>query len=64
MEVIPLKITLLNIVEAVEAVHAANHAIDYYGGHGDTAAMKAIFAQIRMLHIAMHTFTKKHGTNL
>jgi len=64
MEVIPLKQILLNIVEAVEAVHEANHAIDYYGGHGDTVAMKAIFAQIRMLNMAMDTFTKKHGTRL
>ena len=52
------------LTDAVESVHDANRAIDYFGGHGDEPAMKAIFAKMQMLRKAVQAFDNKHGTKL
>jgi hypothetical protein len=59
-----LKTVCLNLSDAMEALHNANHAIDYYGGHGDEEAMKKIFARMQFVRIALNAFDKKHGTKL
>ena len=59
-----LKPLCLALSEAIESIHEASHAIDYYGGHGDDEAMRRIFARVALVRMALRTFDKKHGKTL
>lgn len=63
-DIIPLKQTLLNLTEAIETIHNAGHDINYYGGHGDEEAMKAIYRKMKLLDMALINFQRTHGTRL
>lgn len=56
-----LKMDLRN---AAKIINKANKAIQFFGGHGDTEAMTAIFAHIRTVKAELDDFVITHGTTL
>lgn len=55
---------LLELTAAIESVQNAGHDINYYGGHGDKKAMKAIYRKMKLLDMALINFQRTHGTSL
>lgn len=63
-ETVTLPNRLIQLTEAIEAIHNAGHDINYYGGHGDKEAMKAIYRKMKLLDMALINFQRTHGTSL
>lgn len=63
-EQVSLNNRLLQLTEAIETIYNAGSDINYYGGHGDKEAMKAIFRKIKLLDMALINFQRTHGTSL
>lgn len=54
----------MDLRSAAKIINKANQAIQFFGGHGDTEAMTAIFNHIREVKAELDSFVKTHGTSL
>lgn len=64
MDQVKYKQLLNDMQKAAGAIVRADDAIQIFGGHGDTEAMREIFKRIRRVHDELDTFIKRHGEEL